>query len=46
MFMKDEKPKSLQECLERLKRGCELLYDECNYSEDYSHFNPPAAEEK
>ncbi|MDD6097889.1 MAG: SMI1/KNR4 family protein, partial [Oscillospiraceae bacterium] len=46
MFMNDEKPKDLQECLERLKKGCEKLYDEYEYSEDYSHFNPPATEEQ
>ena len=45
MFMNDEKPKDLQECLERLKKGCEKLYDEYEYSEDYSQFNPPATEE-
>ncbi|MBQ7008879.1 MAG: SMI1/KNR4 family protein [Ruminococcus sp.] len=46
MFMNDEKPKNLQECLERLKKGCETLSAECNYSEDYSQFNPPATEEE
>ncbi len=46
MFMNDEKPKNLQECLERLKKGCEMLYDEYEYSDDYSHFNPPATEER
>ncbi len=46
MFMNDEKPKTLQECLERLKNGCEMLYDEYEYPEDYSQFNPPAAEER
>ena len=47
MFMNDEKPKTLQECLERLKKGCEMLYDEYDeYPEDYSQFNPPATEEK
>lgn len=46
MLMNDEKPKDLQECLERLKKGCETLSAECNYSEDYSQFNPPATEEE
>ena len=46
MFMNDEKPKTLQECLERLKKGCEMLHEEYEYSEDYSHFNPPATEEQ
>ena len=46
MFMNDEKPKNLQECFERLKKGCETLSAECNYSEDYSQFNPPATEEE
>ncbi len=44
MFSADEKTKSLQECFERLKKGCEMLSAECNYSEDYSSFNPPATE--
>ena len=39
-------PKTLQECFERLKKGCEMLYDEYEYPEDYSQFNPPATEEK
>ena len=39
-------PKTLQECFERLKKGCETLRDECGYSNDYSQFNPPATEEK
>ncbi|MCI6561462.1 MAG: SMI1/KNR4 family protein [Ruminococcus sp.] len=39
-------PKTLQECLERLKKGCEMLYDEYEYPEDYSQFNPPATEER
>ena len=42
----DEKPRSLKECFERLKKGCETLSAECNYSEDYSSFNPPATEEQ
>ena len=46
MFTPDEKPRSLQECFERLKKGCETLSAECNYSEDYSSFNPPATEEQ
>lgn len=46
MFMNDEKTKNLQECFERLKKGCETLSAECNYSEDYSQFNPPATEEE
>ncbi len=41
-----EKPNTLQECLERLKQACEILYDECEYPEDYSCFNPPAIEEQ
>ena len=39
-------PKTLQECFERLKKGCEMLYDEYEYPEDYSQFNPPATEER
>ena len=41
-----EKARSLQGCFERLKKGCETLSAECNYSEDYSSFNPPATEEQ
>lgn len=46
MLMNDEKPKNLQECFERLKKGCETLSAECNYSEDYSQFNPPPQKKK
>ena len=46
MFMNDEKPKDLHECFERMKKACETLSAECNYSEDYSQFNPPATEEE
>ena len=35
----------LHECFKRLKKGCETLSAECNYSADYSSFNPPATEE-
>ena len=44
MFANDEKPKNMYECMVRLKKGCEKLYDECDYPE--SHFNPPATEEE
>lgn len=45
--MEDEKPKSLQECFERLKKGCELLTtDEYGYTDDYGQFNPSATEEE
>ena len=42
----NEETNSLKECFERLKKGCETLSEECNYSEDYSKFNPPATEEQ
>ncbi len=42
----NEETNSLQECFERLKKGCKTLSEECNYSEDYSKFNPPATEEQ
>lgn len=42
----NEKINSLKECFEQLKKGCETLSAECNYSEDYSNFNPPATEEQ
>ena len=41
-----EKPKTLEECFERLKKGCQRLSDECGYSDDYSVFNEPATEEE
>ncbi|MBR3025074.1 MAG: SMI1/KNR4 family protein [Oscillospiraceae bacterium] len=41
-----EKPKTLEECFERLKKGCQRLSDECGYSDDYSIFNEPATEEE
>ena len=44
MFLNNEKPKNVRECMVRLKKGCEKLYDECDYPE--SHFNPPATEEE
>ena len=44
MFANDEKPKNMYECMVRLKKGCEKLYDECDYPESY--FNPPATEEE
>lgn len=46
MYMNNEEPKTIQECLEWLKKGCKLLTDECNYPEDYSVFNSPATEEE
>ena len=42
----NEETNSLQECFERLKKGCKTLSEECNYSENYSKFNPPATEEQ
>ena len=45
MFIGKE-PKTLEECFERLKKGCQRLSDECGYSDDYSVFNAPATEEE
>ncbi|MBQ5989718.1 MAG: SMI1/KNR4 family protein [Oscillospiraceae bacterium] len=45
MFIGEE-PKTLEECFERLKKGCQRLSDECGYSDDYSIFNEPATEEE
>ena len=45
MFIGEE-PKTLDECFERLKKGCQKLSDECGYSDDYSVFNEPATEEE
>ena len=45
MFIGEE-PKTLKECFERLKKGCQRLSDECGYSDDYSFFNEPATEDE
>lgn len=46
MFLNGEKPKTMRECAERLKKGCELLVtDEYGYTEKNGIFNPPATEE-
>ena len=45
MFTNDERPKTLQECFERLKKGCETLKEEYGYS-DYAKFNPPLTEKE
>ena len=45
MFIGEE-PKTLEECFDRLKKGCQRLSDECGYSDDYSVFNQPATEEE
>lgn len=46
MYVNNEEPKTIQECLEWLKKGCKLLTDECNYPKNYSAFNSPATEEE
>ena len=46
MYLNGEKPKSIRECMEMLKNGCEKLYNECDYSIEFSHFNPPATDEQ
>ena len=46
IVLPNEETNSLQECFERLKKGCKTLSEECNYSENYSKFNPPATEEQ
>ena len=46
MYLNGEKPKSIRECMEMLKNGCEKLYNECDYSKEFSHFNPPATDEQ
>ncbi|MBR1432061.1 SMI1/KNR4 family protein [Ruminococcus sp.] len=46
MFTPDEKPRSLQECFERLKKAREIVVsDEYGYTEKDFEFNPPASEE-
>lgn len=46
MYLNNEKPKTIYECMEMLKKGCEKLYNECDYSKEFSHFNPPATDEQ
>ena len=46
MFMNDERPKTLQECFERLKKACEWLIDEEVFSTSAFRFNAPVTEEK
>jgi len=45
MYLNNEKPKSIKECLERLKKGCEILKVEYDYP-DCGRFNSPAAEKE
>lgn len=46
MSINFKEPKTFNECLERLKAGCQKLSDECDYSSDYSIFNTGATEEQ
>ena len=46
MYLNNKEPESIQECMEMLKNGCEKLYNECDYSKEFSHFNPPATDEQ
>ena len=46
MFINNERPKTLQECFERLKKACEWLIDEEVFSTSGFKFNPPVTEEK
>ena len=46
MFANDEKPKSVRECMERLKKARDILVsDEYGYTDEEISFNPPATEE-
>ena len=46
MYLNNKEHESIQECMEMLKNGCEKLYNECDYSKEFSHFNPPATDEQ
>ena len=46
MYLNNKEPESIKECMEMLKNGCEKLYNECDYSKEFSHFNPPATDEQ
>lgn len=46
MFLNNEKPKNVRECMERLKKAREIVVsDEYGYTEKDFEFNPPASEE-
>lgn len=46
MFLNNENPKNVRECVKRLKKGCELLItDEYGYTQKNGIFYPPASEE-
>ena len=45
MLMNDEKTKDLQECVEKLRKGCKTLVEEFEYSEECAKVFPPAIEE-
>lgn len=46
MYLNNKEPESIKECMEMLKKGCEKLYNDCDYSKEFSHFNPPATDEQ
>ncbi len=46
MLMNDEKTKDLQECVEKLRKGCKTLVEEFEYSEECAKVFPPATDEE
>lgn len=45
MYLNDEKPKSVRECMERLKKARDIIVNEYGYRDDFIVLNPPASEE-
>ena len=46
MLMNDEKTKDLQECVEKLRKGCKTLVEEFEHSEECAKVFPPATDEE
>ena len=46
MLMNDEKLKDLQECVEKLRKGCKTLVEEFEHSEECAKVFPPATDEE
>ena len=44
MYLNNKEPESIQECIDRLKSGTEVLKNEYEYKGTFAQFNPPAKE--
>ena len=44
MYLNNKEPESIQECIDRLKSGTEILKNEYEYKGTFAKFNPPAKE--